>query len=76
VPDLTPGRRVERENAREWRAEIEHAVDNERRRLERRAATRSISRLGRFAGAEGPHLRETADVLARDLRERREAVAK
>src|SRR4029450_2101537 len=72
APALGPGRRVEGDDAVEGGAQVEGAVDQDRRRLEGRLARGRPFDL-RLAGVKGPGGFEMLDVLAVDPRGRREA---
>ena len=72
-PSLLPGHRVQRDDAPDRRAQVQRAVDVERRRLERRRP--AVLRLIRVAGAKRPGDLERRDVLAADGVEGREALA-
>ena len=72
-PSLTSGDRVQRDDASERRAQIQRAVDVERRGLE--CCWPAARRLIRVARAERPGDLERRDVRAIDAVERREPLA-
>ena len=72
VQRAVPRSGIERDDAAEWRREIERAVHHERRRFELDGlAGRDVG----VAGSIGPGDGELRDVVARDLRERRESAS-
>ena len=66
-PSLASRRRIEGNDAAEWRREIQCSVDHERRRLEPRVATEVKTRRVDLTCAVGPRDGKMRDVLARDL---------
>src|SRR5690349_2197445 len=64
VPDDLPGAAIDRPGVIVESGDVHGAVDHDRRGLELVAAARAETRV------EGPHRRETCDILRRDLSKR------